>query len=55
MSEYEVIIIYFACLSFKQHDFLQASWMMKMLTSFDFHLSLGKNMGAAFSRSVQNE
>jgi len=45
-------MIDFASLSFKQHIFLQASEMMKSLTSFDFHLSLGKNIDAAFSRSL---
>jgi len=52
VSEYKFVIIHFACLSFKQYVFLQASGMMKMLTAFDFHLSLGKNMGTAFSRST---
>ena len=27
--------------------------MMKSLTSFDFHLSLGKNVSAAFRRSAE--
>jgi len=45
-------MIDFASLSFKQHIFLQASEMMKSLTSFDFHLSLGKNINATFSRST---
>jgi len=52
----EWILIYnyaFPCLSFKQYVFLQASGMMKMLTAFDFHLSLGKNMGTAFRRSAE--
>ena len=52
--ECEFIVIHLACLSFKQHVVSQASGMMKSLTSFDFHLSLGKNIGAAFSRSAQN-
>ena len=52
-SEDEFLMIHLACLSFKQHVFLQASKMMKMLTAFDFHLSLGKNMGTAFRRSAE--
>ncbi|SEW42479.1 hypothetical protein [[Clostridium] fimetarium] len=36
MSEYPFLIMHLSCLSFKQHVFLQASGMMKMLTSFAF-------------------
>jgi len=47
-------MMHLSCLSFKQHIFLQASEMMENLTLFDFHLSLGKNMSAAFSRAAIN-
>ena len=54
MSEYKFVMMHLPCLSFMQHIFLQASEMMKSLTLFDFHLSLGKNIGAAFRRSAAN-
>jgi len=44
--------LYFALPFLQAARFLQASEMMKSLTSFDFHLSLEKNVSAAFSRSA---
>jgi len=42
VGEYEFIIMHFALPFLQAACFLQASGMMKSLTSFDFHLSLDK-------------
>jgi len=52
VGKYEFIIIHFSLPFLQAVYFLQASGMMKRLTAFVFHLSLGKNMGTAFSRSA---
>jgi len=53
MEAYEYIMIAFACLSFKQHVFCSSLRDDKKdsLRSI-FYLSLGKNIGAALSRST---